>query len=155
DQPDRDLPARPDPGADQPAGDAIDLGRDLTERVATLAKDQRFAVAPPRGGRVGQIAQACRRRRVHRRGLSAALGQLDEAAAEHGELAVLIARFLRDLDEAAALPGELLDHGAVDPPRVALGSVATDLAMGTAQDAVVAHPVGQMMREPRAPLRAV
>ena len=27
--------------------------------------------------------------------------------------------------------------------------------MGTAQDAVVAHPVGQMMREPRAPLRAV
>src|SRR5947207_1251740 len=81
--------------------------------------------------------------------------QLHEAAADHGQLAVLVARFLLDLDEVAAVLHELPDDGAVDPQRVAFGIVAADLAVRTTQDAVVAHPVGQVMREPRAALGAV
>src|SRR5687767_15630578 len=46
-------------------------------------------------------------------------------------------------------------HGAVDAQRVAFGVVAADLAVGAAEEAVIAHPVGEVMREPRAPLRAV
>src|SRR5262245_28557146 len=50
---------------------------------------------------------------------------------------------------------ELSDHGALDSQGVALGIVTADLAVRTAQDAVVAHPVRQMMREPGAALGAV
>ena len=63
-EPDRDLLARPDAGVDQPARGAIDLVGDLAKRVAAIAEDQRLAVAPPRGGLVGQVAEAPHRERV-------------------------------------------------------------------------------------------
>src|SRR5215204_1182371 len=46
-------------------------------------------------------------------------------------------------------------HRAVDEQDVALGIVAADLGGGAAQEALVAHPVGEMVGEPGAALGAV
>src|SRR5262245_66261467 len=55
----------------------------------------------------------------------------------------------------ATVLDELLLHDAVDSEGVALGVVPADLAVRTAEKAVVAHPVGQVVGEPRAALGAV
>src|SRR4029453_15594166 len=46
-------------------------------------------------------------------------------------------------------------HRAVDEQDVALWIVPADLGGGAAQEALVAHPVGEMVGEPRAALGAV
>src|SRR5262252_363281 len=86
---------------------------------------------------------------------SRATRQLHHAAAQHRELVVLVARLLLDLDQVMALLDVLARHLAVDEQQIAGRIVPADLAGGPAQEAVVAHPVGQMMGEPRAALGAV
>ena len=75
--------------------------------------------------------------------------------AQHRQLVVLVARLLLDLDQVTAVLDVLARHLALDEQDVARRIVAADLAGGVAQEAVVAHPVGEMMRQPRAALGAV
>ena len=60
-----------------------------------------------------------------------------------------------DFPPAAFALDELASDGAVDVDGVAIGIVAADLALALAQEAVVAHPVGDVVRQPRATLRTV
>src|SRR5579872_927625 len=53
--------------------------------------------------------------------------QLDDAGADHAQLAVLIARFLRDLDQVTAPFDERADDVPVDTQRITLGIVTPDL----------------------------
>src|SRR2546430_966789 len=52
---------------------------------------------------------------------SYALRKLDDAAADHRQLAVLVARLLLDLHQVAPVLHELPDDRAVDAQRIALG----------------------------------
>src|ERR1041385_2929027 len=81
--------------------------------------------------------------------------ELDDGRAHHGQLAVLVPGLLLDLGDGAALGEALARHLRVDIEDVALGVVAANLARRASEEAVVAHPVGQMMGQPGAPLRAV
>src|SRR6185436_13615148 len=76
-------------------------------------------------------------------------------AAHHRLLPVLVAGLLLDLDQVTAVLDALAGDAPLDDQVVALGIVAADLAVGAPQEAVVAHPVGQVVGEPRAALRAV
>src|SRR6185503_19407088 len=109
----------------------------------------------PGTGRRPRSRRRARPRWDERRAPSSRHRQLDHAAADDRQLAVLIARFLLDLDEVAPALDALAHAGALDAQRVALGIVAADLAVRAAEDPVVAHPVGQVVRQPRAALRAV
>jgi hypothetical protein len=60
-----------------------------------------------------------------------------------------------DFHQVLAVLDELARDGAVDEDRVAIGIVAADLALALAQEAVVAHPVGHVVGQPRAALRTV
>src|SRR3546814_11900584 len=64
-------------------------------------------------------------------------------------------RLLANLDVVLAVLDELTRHGAVDEDHVAVRIVATDLALALDQEAVIAHPVGELMRQPLATLRTV
>src|SRR3546814_19077035 len=55
----------------------------------------------------------------------------------------------------AAVLDELVRDAALDQQRVPLGIVAPDFAARLVQEAVVAHPVRKVMRQPRAALRPV
>ena len=48
-----------------------------------------------------------------------------------------------------------VDDGAVDEDHVAIRIVTTDLALALVQETVIAHPVRELMRQPRAALRTV
>src|ERR1700743_2698373 len=65
------------------------------------------------------------------------------------------ARSLADFDQVLAVLHELAGHRTVDDDDIAIRIVAADLTLALLQEAVIAHPVGEMMRQPRATLRAV
>ena len=90
--------------------------------------------------------------RAHRH---AARRQFHDARAHRRQLAVLVVRLLRDFHQMLAVRDELAGDRALDEQQVAFGIVPPHLARGAAQEAVVAHPVGELVREPGAALRAV
>src|SRR5258708_10486026 len=86
---------------------------------------------------------------------SATTRQFHDPRSQHRQLVVLVACFLLDLDQVPPVLDVLARHLALDEQDIARRIVAADLAGGVAQEAVVAHPVRQMVREPGAALRAV
>ena len=54
-----------------------------------------------------------------------------------------------------AVLDEFAFYLALDEEEIAFRVVTADLALGAAQEAIVAHPVGQLVGEPRAALGAV
>src|SRR5882757_4389782 len=86
---------------------------------------------------------------------ASATREFDDPRSQHRQLVVLVACFLLDLDQVPPVLDVLARHLALDEQDIARRIVAADLAGGVAQEAVVAHPVRQMVREPGAALRAV
>src|SRR6476620_6336798 len=64
-------------------------------------------------------------------------------------------RSLIDLDEMLAGLDELAADATADEQRVAVWIVATDLALALPEEPGISHPVGDVVRQPRAALRAV
>src|SRR5262245_52297300 len=144
------------PKARKRAGDR-DWFRKKTTRCASQARLIAAIVASSRSreSSTPEISAPRAPATGERRATSSRDGELDDAASDDGELAVLIARLLLDLDEVPPALDALADDGALDTQDVALGIVAANLAVRPAEDPVVAHPVGQVMGQPRAALGAV
>lgn len=62
---------------------------------------------------------------------------------------------LADLDQVLAVVDVFSGDDPIDENDVAIRVVAPDLTFALAQEARIAHPVREMVREPRAALRAV
>src|SRR3954463_1808228 len=87
--------------------------------------------------------------------VSGAAWQFDDAGSEDRHFVVLVVGFLLDLDQMPPALDEFALHLALDEQHVAFRIVPADLAGRTAQEAVIAHPVGEMMGQPGAAFRTV
>src|SRR5882757_2821549 len=81
--------------------------------------------------------------------------QLDDGCPGGGHLAAMRRGVLADLHQVLALVDEFSGDDPVDENDVSVRVVAPDLTFALAQEAGIPHPVREMVREPRATLRAV
>src|SRR6266702_3957275 len=84
-----------------------------------------------------------------------AAGQLDDGGSVRRLLIAMRNGSLADFHEMPAVLDEFAADDTVDDQSVAVRIVAADLALALAQEAIIAHPVGDVMRQPGAALRAV
>src|ERR1700730_3500294 len=87
--------------------------------------------------------------------LSALRRQFYRATAEDRKFAILIAGLVLDVDQMSPALDVFARDPSVDEEQIALGIVAPDLAVSAAQETVIAHPVGEMVRQPGTALGAV
>src|SRR5262245_46371863 len=78
--------------------------------------------------------------------------QLNDCRANHRRPAILVSRLLLDVDEMGPSLGALADDCGAEVERVALRIVAANLRRRAPKPAVVPHPVGDVVGEPRATL---
>src|ERR1700761_6754173 len=64
-------------------------------------------------------------------------------------------RTMGNLHEMLATLDKFSADRSIDEQRIAIRIVATDLRLAAAQEAIIAHPVGDVMREPRGSLGPV
>src|SRR5258708_39598607 len=87
--------------------------------------------------------------------VSGAAWQFHDAGSEDRHFIVLVVGFLLDLDQMTPALDELAFHLALDEQHIAFGIMPADLAGRTTQEAIIAHPVSEMMGQPRAAFRTV
>src|SRR5258707_2533721 len=87
--------------------------------------------------------------------VSGAAWQFHDAGSEDRHFIVLVVGFLLDLDQMTPALDELAFHLALDEQHIAFRIVPADLASRTAQEAIIAHSVGEVMGQPLASFRTV
>src|ERR1700730_13315959 len=100
--------------------------------------------------RILPFSTSCRWRRTRARGR-----QFDHGRAQYRQLVILIARFLRYFNETTAFVLEFAGDRRLDEKYVAFRIMPADFAGRAAKKAVIPHPVGELMCQPRASLRPV
>jgi hypothetical protein len=84
-----------------------------------------------------------------------AAGQLHNGRAGRGQLATVSLSPLANFHEMFAALDKFAADRRIDEQGVAIGVVAAHLALALLQKTVIAHPVGELMSQPGAALRAV
>src|SRR5579864_5175496 len=84
-----------------------------------------------------------------------AAGQLYDRRAGRGRFIAMRHGLLDDFDEMPAVLNKFTADDTVDDDRIAVRIVTANLAFTLPQETVIAHPVGDVMCQPGAALRAI